>query len=259
MKADGDRVLVLTVGVPGSGKSSLALKLVGATAFTRINADEIRKEVTGHEKDHSKDDVVWGKVVQRLEKALANNEPILMDNMNHVRQARSAYVKMARDAGYRLVLLFMDVALDVCIANNRTRDKDITDFIIQQRHCDMKNFGQPLDDEHAIWVSYGPTPQEYYITTQRPQQSENGFDLIGDQHNCYDELIELLHALGYEWNATGFLRRPKGRLPVFCGDIMDRGPKPAETLDLVMLLVQSGAKIVLGNHCRKLLRYLQGR
>ena len=56
------------------------------------------------------------------------------------------------------------------------------------------------------------------------------------------------------------LSHPEGRIPVFLGDIGDRGPKIAECFSFVMDACESGAALcVCGNHDAKLLRKLNGR
>lgn len=66
--------------------------------------------------------------------------------------------------------------------------------------------------------------------------------LFGDVHGCLEELRELVNRL-----AVG----PTDRL-VFVGDLMDKGPLPAETVRYVREL---GAQMVLGNHEEKHLRW----
>lgn len=104
------------------------------------------------------------------------------------------------------------------------------------------------------------------------------FDIIGDVHGCFDELVELLEKLGYEVaadvsrlvpstatnevgaDARPLLRHPDGRKLVFVGDLVDRGPKIPQVLKLVMNAVATGAALcVPGNHDVKLLRKLRGR
>lgn len=257
--AGGIPVAVLLVAIPGAGKSALAKLLCQAASFTLLNADSIRKELTGNASDGSKDELVWGTMMSRFEQALARKENVLVDNMHHTRAARAGLIKAARAAGHRVVLVFLDVPLAQCLANNAKRDRVVNAFVVQQKHCELKLSGQPLPDEHAIWLSYGPSLEQYYISNEKPPEPSEGYDIIGDVHGCFDELVELLHTLGYTWDLKkGTFQRPKGRWPVFVGDIPDRGPKFPECQELVMFLVKHGAKAVPGNHCNKLMRALQG-
>ena len=87
-------------------------------------------------------------------------------------------------------------------------------------------------------------------------------DIIGDVHGCYDELVELLVTLGHE-NLTEPNRLPvHDGLPrvLFVGDLVDRGDQSIDVLRLVMRLCTKGyARMVLGNHDHRFLRWLQGR
>jgi len=65
--------------------------------------------------------------------------------------------------------------------------------------------------------------------------------VIGDLHGCYDEAVELIHALGVG---------ESDRL-IFAGDLVDRGPRPRECVELAMQ-----HEAILGNHEE---RHLQQR
>ncbi|WP_099157114.1 bis(5'-nucleosyl)-tetraphosphatase PrpE [Virgibacillus ndiopensis] len=84
-------------------------------------------------------------------------------------------------------------------------------------------------------------------------------DVIGDIHGCLEELHDLFYTLGYQKETNIFIH-PEGRIPVFLGDITDRGPKSIEVIKLVceMVLQRKKAKYVPGNHCNKLYRYFLG-
>jgi protein phosphatase len=86
------------------------------------------------------------------------------------------------------------------------------------------------------------------------------FDIIGDVHGCYDELIELLEKLGYDITEPYRIAAPPGRTVVFLGDLVDRGPKVVEVINLVRsMMLQGIALCVPGNHDVKLLRKLRGK
>src|SRR5205823_4557117 len=94
------------------------------------------------------------------------------------------------------------------------------------------------------------------------------FDVVGDVHGCFEELLELLDKLGYEvamavagvGEPQYHVRHPDGRKLVFLGDLVDRGPDIPSVLRLVMPAVARGDALCLpGNHDVKLMRKLKGR
>jgi hypothetical protein len=77
--------------------------------------------------------------------------------------------------------------------------------------------------------------------------NHNQYDIIGDIHGHYDELVSLLKNLGY--TLKNGIWKNGDRIPVFVGDYIDRGPKILETLKLVRDLTESGNGMALmGNH-----------
>lgn len=101
------------------------------------------------------------------------------------------------------------------------------------------------------------------------------FDLIGDVHGCFDELVALLEKLDYQIEiisqktestpddlsrSTYKITPPPGRRAIFLGDLVDRGPKTPQVLRLVIDMVATDtAYCVPGNHDIKLLHRLMGK
>jgi len=75
-----------------------------------------------------------------------------------------------------------------------------------------------------------------------------GFDVIGDVHGAAGPLVALLDRLGYRDHGRS-RRHRDGRVAVFVGDLIDRGPGQVEVVSLVRAMVEEGdAVCVMGNH-----------
>ncbi|ANU10359.1 bis(5'-nucleosyl)-tetraphosphatase PrpE [Planococcus antarcticus DSM 14505] len=84
------------------------------------------------------------------------------------------------------------------------------------------------------------------------------YDVIGDIHGCYQELIQLIQRLGYEKQGNGFVH-PENRKLAFVGDATDRGPESLNVLRLLFALQDEGILYYSpGNHCNKLFRFFKG-
>lgn len=84
------------------------------------------------------------------------------------------------------------------------------------------------------------------------------FDIIGDIHGCYDELLLLIEKLGYSMEA-GLPVHKDGRRLAFVGDAMDRGPNSYQTLLFLFNMQDHGLLLYSpGNHCNKLYRLAKG-
>lgn len=75
------------------------------------------------------------------------------------------------------------------------------------------------------------------------------YDFIGDIHGHAEKLKLLLGKLGYIRKQDSYVHPDSGRMAVYLGDFIDRGPAIRETLEIARNMVESGAaSAVMGNH-----------
>jgi len=100
------------------------------------------------------------------------------------------------------------------------------------------------------------------------KEERGPFDIIGDVHGCYEELLALLAKLKYTINIVSedletskiLVSHPQNRKVIFVGDLVDKGPNTPAVLNLVMQMVQQDiAFCVQGNHEAKLIKKLKGK
>lgn len=74
------------------------------------------------------------------------------------------------------------------------------------------------------------------------------YDVIGDVHGQIAKLEALLKKLGYRVK-DGAWRHPQGRMALFLGDLIDRGPGQIEVIDIVRNMIEAGSgRSIMGNH-----------
>ena len=74
-------------------------------------------------------------------------------------------------------------------------------------------------------------------------------DFIGDIHGHADALEALLKKLGYSKKNGAYKHSDPKRSVVFLGDLIDRGPKQLESIDIARRMRDAGnAQILMGNH-----------
>ncbi|MED3660838.1 metallophosphoesterase [Ureibacillus sp. FSL K6-8385] len=88
---------------------------------------------------------------------------------------------------------------------------------------------------------------------------DNGVDIVGDIHACFDEWMEMLDKLGYRKNEQGLFIHPEGRKIVSLGDVMSRGPRSIETMQFFLKHCGKNMYMVDSNHGWKIARWLDGR
>ena len=263
--------LVLLIGPSGSGKSTFASKHFKPTEI--LSSDFCRGLVSDDETDQTATSDAFEVLRFIAAKRLAAGKLTVIDATNVQGDARKPLLALAREYHYLTVAIVFNMPTKLCQERNASRaDRDLKPHVIRQQHQQLRRSLRHLKREgfrQFLYVMSTPEAVETARVERQPLWSnrtdEQGpFDIIGDVHGCFDELIELLQKLGYkistqpDGNIT--VEPPEGRKAVFVGDYVDRGPKVAEVLRLIMRMHETGAAIcVPGNHDVKLVRALRGR
>ena len=262
--------LVLLIGPSGSGKSTFARKHFKPTEI--LSSDFCRGLVSDDETDQTATNDAFEVLRFIAAKRLAAGKLTVIDATNVQADARKPLIALAREYHYLTVAIVFNMPAKLCHERNEARpDRNLKPHAIRQQHQQLRRSLKGLKREgfrHFTYVMSTPEVAESTRLERQPlwvnRADEQGpFDIIGDIHGCFDELVELLAELGYEISTQPdgdtVVTSPRGRKAIFVGDFVDRGPKVAEVLRLVMDMQKTGAALcVPGNHDIKLVRALRG-
>lgn len=259
--------LVALVGVSGSGKSSFAARHFAPTEV--LSSDFCRGLVSDDENDQSATEAAFDVLHFIAAKRLEAGKLTVVDATNVQPESRRPLVALAKKHHVLAVAIVLDMPTEVCAARNAERsDRDFGPHVLRNQKSQLRRSIKNLRREgfHKVFFLNGVDDIETATIVREPlwndRRSDHGpFDIIGDVHGCYDELVALLQQLDYEVNDAGTgAHHPEGRRAFFVGDLVDRGPATPAVLRLVMGMVDAGdALCIPGNHEAKLLRALQGR
>ncbi len=266
--------LVALIGATGSGKSSFASRHFKPTEV--VSSDACRAMVSDDANDQAATPDAFVVLNFITDTRLRAGRLTVIDATSVQPQARKSLVALARENNCLPVAIVLNMPEGLCLARNEGRpDRSFGPHVVRQQAQQLRRSLRGLKREGFRYVFVLNSPEEVEaVTIERVplwtnRQHEHGpFDIIGDVHGCFDELVMLLDNLGYEVEVradaageTGFsVTHPKGRKAVFVGDLVDRGPGVAKVLKLVMAMVADGVGLcVAGNHESKLVRKLQGR
>ncbi|MCB1125545.1 MAG: polynucleotide kinase-phosphatase, partial [Verrucomicrobiae bacterium] len=274
----------VVAGPNGSGKSTFARRLFKPTEI--LSSDTCRGLVSDDENSQPATKDAFELLHFIARKRLAAGKLTVVDATNVQPESRKPLVQLAREFHCLPVAIVLDVPESIAHARNKARpDREFGPHVIRQQASQLHRSLRRLQHEgfRKVHVLRSLEEIEAAVIERQPLwnnlRHEHGpFDIIGDVHGCYDELVELLQQLGYSvgeasgmsptdapeptaprTGTTCVLRGPEGRKLIFLGDLVDRGPRVPQVLKLVMGAVASGTALcVPGNHDMKLMRKLRG-
>ncbi len=260
---------VVLIGASGSGKSTFARKHFKPTEI--LSSDYCRGLVSDDENNQAATSDAFEVLHFIARKRLAAGKLTVIDATNVQPEARASLVELAREFHCLPVAIVLNLPEKLCRERNQSRaDRTFGPHVVRQQVQQLRRSVRHLNTEGFRHVFVLNSEEDVDSATIERQPLWNNlkhepgpFDIIGDIHGCYDELVALVGKLGYglEETPTGpLITPPPGRKLIFLGDIVDRGPKIHQVLKLVMNAVESGAAFcVPGNHDMKLMRKLRGR
>jgi predicted kinase len=120
--------IVITVGLPGSGKSTY-LKRRGVNA---ISSDEIRHLIADDSEDQSVHAQVFATIRYLIRQRIAAGRVVTYVDATHLtRWERRPYVRLARKYGCEVEAIFFDVPVETCVRRNRRRGRVVPEEVIR--------------------------------------------------------------------------------------------------------------------------------
>jgi protein phosphatase len=266
--------LVVLIGASGSGKSTFAKKHFLPTEV--LSSDQCRSLVSDDENSQAATTDAFEVLRFIGAKRLAAGKLTVVDATNVQEEARKPLVELARQYHALPVAIVFDLPDRLCQDRNKQRtDRNIGGHVIRMQSSQLRRSIRNLRYEGFRHIFRLTNEDEVDASTieriplwNDKTDVHGPFDIIGDVHGCYEELVELLTGLGYRPDGADaepllpgpVYVHPEGRTAVFLGDVVDRGPRILDSFTLVHKMVKAGTALcVPGNHEVKLLRKLKGK
>ncbi len=106
---------IMMIGVPGSGKSTIARKLATKENTVIVSSDDIREFYFGGEysKETNRDVFLYAEML--IHEALRNGQDIIFDATNLSKKYRKNYIDMVKEYGYITIAKVVVRNIDSCI------------------------------------------------------------------------------------------------------------------------------------------------
>ena len=122
-------VVVLSIGLPGSGKSSWFKR----NNITPLSSDLLRGLLFDDPNEQRFQDLVFSNLRSLLRARLVARRPMnYVDATNLSPHERQGWIKLAHDYGYEVHAVFFDVPLDVCLDRNRKRQRVVAEDVMRR-------------------------------------------------------------------------------------------------------------------------------
>jgi len=128
-------VVVLAIGLPGSGKSSWFKR----HNVVPLSSDMVRSLLFHDVREQRFQDLVFSNLRSMLKARLIAKRPMnYVDATNLTPQERQHWIKLAKDYQYEVHAVFFDVPLDVCLERHQRRDRVVPEDVMRRMAAKLK-------------------------------------------------------------------------------------------------------------------------
>lgn len=144
-------MIVVVMGLPGSGKSFFASRLATAIHADHISSDKLRKKMIERRTYSIKEkDLVYDEMLKEMRNGIKQGKNLVLDATFYKNETRNKFEEETRDGGK---IVFMEIIADETLIKERLqspREDSEADFtvykIIQQQW-------EPIKEQHLILQS----------------------------------------------------------------------------------------------------------
>ena len=151
--------LIVLIGLPGSGKSSLVARLLAECPRIQvISPDAIRAQLFGSEAIQGSWLLIWHQVQQQMQQAVEQSVDAIYDATNAVRSHRVEAIASARTTGFTHITgVWLDMPVQLCLELNQRRDRTVPEEVIWRMHSSLGDAPPSLQDGLDRLIRYSST------------------------------------------------------------------------------------------------------
>jgi len=142
--------LILMVGYPLSGKSTLAQKYAKTLkGFKVISEDNFHSSIAGERTYQDKETAVWALMHIAVREQLLNGKHVIIDSINLTREVRLRWSMVAKGFSVKLALVLINTPPEVC----KARNQQLNSLDQSRLETLIKQFEPPSPDEGDIYTA----------------------------------------------------------------------------------------------------------
>ena len=150
METSTKPVLVMMVGLPASGKSTIAYNLAMENNYIVFSSDALREELYLDINDQTHNHELFVELHKRIKTALKEGNNVIYDACNLSSKRRVAFLQELKRIPCRKECIIAATPYEQCLRNNASRDRHVPDYVIERMY---KSFDTPYHYEGFDRVS----------------------------------------------------------------------------------------------------------
>ena len=147
--------LYITVGLPGSGKSTYVKNFIKDKDIEYLSSDSLRAVYGKSEEDQTVTPLVFGHIKKKVDEFLKDGKNVLVDATSVNRKERSDYINTAKKYGAKVVAIVFKMDRQGLIDRNKKRGEQggrvVPDFVIDKM---LNKFEEPSYSEGIDVIIY---------------------------------------------------------------------------------------------------------
>ena len=196
---------IMMVGLPASGKSTIATKLSEEYGANIHSSDSIREELSGDINNQDINDLVFKTLHNRIKEDLRSGKSCIYDACNISYKRRMAFLQELKNIPCEKICMIAATPYEECIKNNTNRDRVVPVYVIERMY---RNFDIPWYNEgwnkieilyHYNYPRYYDTPYDFYLNVVAFTQDNSHHTLtLGEHCRCvYNSVKDAREEIAY--------------------------------------------------------------
>ena len=156
---------LMLVGLPCSGKSTIAQELTKEYNATIFSSDALREELFGDINDQTHNQELFVELHRRIKECLRSGKSAIYDACSISYKRRMAFLSELKNIPCKKICVLVATPYEECLRRNTVRDRKVPEYVIERmyRNFDVPWYFEGWDEilDNADDYKYGMAPIEW--------------------------------------------------------------------------------------------------